>query len=82
LLLSASALSATIADGPRTEPQVQANSTILTCTEEKRQTATDADGIYGLLRVRVVKGPRMWETVIMGNKNAPKREKRKPPKNK
>jgi len=25
-------------DGPRTEPQVQANSTILTCVVEERQT--------------------------------------------
>jgi hypothetical protein len=30
----------------------------------------------------VVNHARMWETVHMGNKNAPKREKRKPPKNK
>jgi hypothetical protein len=30
----------------------------------------------------LVKQARMCETVLMGNKDAPKREKRKPPKNK
>jgi len=34
-------LLATIADGPRTEPRVQANSIILTCSAEKRQTEGD-----------------------------------------
>src|SRR5580704_6326560 len=38
LLLSASALLANVADGPRTEPQVQANSTILACSVRKGQT--------------------------------------------
>src|SRR5580704_4786491 len=38
LLLSASALLANVADGPRTEPQVQANSTILACCVGKGQT--------------------------------------------
>jgi hypothetical protein len=32
-----------MADGPRTEPQVQANSTILTCGVEKRQTKCQYD---------------------------------------
>src|SRR5580692_9596119 len=32
-----------MADGPRTEPQVQANSTILTCGVEKRQTKWQYD---------------------------------------
>jgi hypothetical protein len=38
LLLTASALWATIADGSRTEPRVQANLIILSCVKEKRQT--------------------------------------------
>jgi hypothetical protein len=33
-------LVATIADGSRTGPRVQANSVILTCAAEKRQTLT------------------------------------------
>jgi hypothetical protein len=78
LLLSASALSATIADGPRTEPRVQANSTILTCAVEDRQTQVANCGF----KSRLVKWRQMCETVSMGNKNAPKREKRKPPKKK
>jgi hypothetical protein len=41
LLLTASALWATIADGSRTEPRVQANLIILSCVMEKRQTKAE-----------------------------------------
>ena len=54
----ASASVATIADGSRTEPRVQANSTILTCAAEKRQT--EAELIHEL-----AKRTRMCETVFM-----------------
>src|SRR5271167_546939 len=70
LLLSAPALSATTADGPRTEPQVQANSTILTCAAEKRQTTIPAITYQNSKRAR--------NAIIRGLLSPPKPTPRRP----
>src|SRR5712692_6426159 len=56
LPVSASTLSATIAGGSRTEPRVQANSVILACAAERRQTRVGNSLVFWRLPRSAVEG--------------------------